>query len=127
MDSDEINSGAYQIFIYISKNIKLKIGKLGSFEFPKGNYVYTGSAMKNLKQRVARHKSKSKTLKWHIDYLLDNKFVKIKDIKLFFSTQKKECELNQILLVDPNAFVPVKKFGSSDCRNCPAHLVGFIN
>jgi Uri superfamily endonuclease len=126
--NNELNSGAYQLYINISRKVKIKIGSLGEFKFEQGIYVYTGSAMKNLRQRVARHqrlasdKDKSK-LRWHIDYLLTNKFVHLEEIKLFPSTQKEECEINQVLLNQGKATIPIAKFGSSDCRNCKSHLV----
>jgi hypothetical protein len=34
-----------------------------------------------------------------------------------------ECGLLDRLLKAPGAAVPVPRFGSSDCRRCPAHLV----
>ena len=37
---------SYQLFINVTKEINLKIGKLGRFIFPAGSYVYTGSAKK---------------------------------------------------------------------------------
>ena len=129
--NNELNSGAYQLYIKVSRKVKIKIGSLGEFIFEPGIYVYTGSAMKNLRQRVARHqrlssdKDKSK-LRWHIDYLLSNKFVHLEEIKLFPSTQKEECEINQILLNQGKAIIPIEKFGSSDCHNCRSHLVFLI-
>jgi Uri superfamily endonuclease len=37
---------SYQLFINVTKEINLKVGKLGKFIFPVGSYVYTGSAKK---------------------------------------------------------------------------------
>ena len=37
---------SYQLFINVTKEINLKVGKLGKFIFPVGYYVYTGSAKK---------------------------------------------------------------------------------
>ncbi len=122
-----MNSGAYQLFITVTRKVKIKIGSLGTFLFTEGDYVYTGSAMKNLSKRVERHyktnTNKSTKLHWHIDYLLKNKYVKIKYVKIIPSTTKIECELNQLILHQTNVDVPIKKFGSSDCSQCPAHLL----
>ncbi|MBM2816307.1 MAG: hypothetical protein HW421_3069 [Ignavibacteria bacterium] len=123
----EINSGAYQIYLELSRDCKIQIGVLGKFTFKKGKYVYTGSAMKNLLQRVARHKSKSKKIKWHIDYLLACRYAKINEIAVYPSLEKKECELNMELVNRSKVTVPVPNFGSSDCRSCPAHLVYLEN
>ena len=35
---------SYQLFINVTKEINLKVGKLGRFIFPIGSYVYTGAA-----------------------------------------------------------------------------------
>ena len=71
---------SYQLFINVTKEINLKVGKLGRFIFPTGTYVYTGSAKKNIDKRIERHLSKKKKLHWHIDYLLNNDAVQIIDI-----------------------------------------------
>ena len=76
---------SYQLHIHLNKNIEIEIGKLGKFTFPMGNYVYTGSAKKNIDERIKRHKSNSsdKKLYWHVDYLLNDKNAKINDKNLF--------------------------------------------
>jgi Uri superfamily endonuclease len=98
---------------------KIKVGKLGVFEFPHGYYVYIGSALNNLEARIARHFSKRKKKHWHIDYLLANA-----EIIDFFISQKKECELNSKVFEIPGAMIPVEKFGSADC-SCKSHLAYF--
>ena len=50
--------------------MRFTVGGLGTFDFPAGCYVYTGSPKRNLHARVARHHSRGKRLRWHIDYLL---------------------------------------------------------
>ena len=106
----------YQLFIHLDEDIKIQIGKLGKFHFPAGDYVYTGSAKKNIEARVKRHISKSKKLHWHIDYLLNNQSAIITETKLY---NKKECELNQ----ETTGKIIVPGFGASDCKNgCSSHL-----
>ena len=46
---------SYQLFIYLSQDCNISIGKLTKFNFLKGSYVYTGSAKKNLNSRLERH------------------------------------------------------------------------
>ena len=58
----------YQLTIQLKQDSTVQIGKFGTFEFPAGYYVYTGSAKRNLEARIQRHLSKEKRLKWHIDY-----------------------------------------------------------
>jgi Uri superfamily endonuclease len=118
-----MNSGAYQIFFRLNKEATVRIGNLGEFTFQSGDYVYTGSAMKNLRQRVARHLKHDKKLHWHIDYLLAEPEVEIQSVRFIYSNKKEECEINRGMLSLPGTSIPVNGFGSSDCRNCPSHLV----
>ncbi len=117
-----MDKGAYQIVLHIKKNTAIKIGALGEFDFPQGFYVYTGSAMRNLTKRVERHCKKDKKLRWHIDYLTSHKDVEIINAIAYPSENKMECLLNQNLHKHFTE-IPVKRFGSSDCRECPAHLI----
>lgn len=98
----------------------LPVGKLGTFLFPAGRYIYTGSAMNGVEQRLARHRRHNKTLHWHIDYLLH--YARITDTRVFPTLRNVECALNRKVLTQPGAQVIVKGFGSSDCR-CVSHLV----
>lgn len=107
---------SYQIHISITENINITVGKLGTFQFPAGTYIYTGSARKNMAARIRRHLSQSKTLKWHIDYLLTHPCVHIVDVKRFCED---ECDVNQHTMGD----ILIPRFGSSDCKNgCGSHL-----
>ena len=102
---------SYQLFIIVTKEIELKVGKLGKFIFPIGSYVYTGSAKKNIDNRIKRHLSKKKNLHWHIDYLLNNDAVQIIDTK---KSQMTECNLNK----KTKGTIIIDGFGSSDCNLC---------
>ena len=107
---------SYQLFINVTKEINLKVGKLGKFRFPVGFYVYTGSAKKNMDKRIKRHLSKKKNLRWHIDYLLNNDAVHIIDTK---KSKMTECSLNQ----KTKGTIIIDGFGSSDCNLCcKSHL-----
>ena len=117
-----MDSGCYQLKIEVGKDISLKVGAIGICRFKKGNYIYTGSAMKNLSKRVARHQSKEKKLHWHIDYLLADENVELSEIIRYFSENREECVYNQIL-IQGGAETAIAGFGSSDCRKCPTHLL----
>ena len=114
--------GIYQLLIYLPKNTSIVIGKKGRFRFPKGHYIYTGSARNGLERRVERHLNKDKKHFWHIDYLLDQAL--IQKIFLFTNSKFGECALNLKTLRKPGAKVIMPKFGSSDC-SCAAHLIFF--
>lgn len=106
----------YQLFIHLEKDILIQIGKLGKFNFPAGDYVYTGSAKKNIEARIKRHLSKNKKLRWHIDYLLNNPATKITETKMY---TEKECTLNQ----KTKGTIIAPHFGASDCKQgCVSHL-----
>ncbi len=127
-NANKTNKGSYQLIIKIKKRSNIKIGALGFKIFEKGIYIYTGSAMKNLLQRVERHlknaKGKSEIkIRWHIDYLLANENAEIIEVKTFPSERREECERNLAVLKEKDASVPVKGFGSSDCNSCPSHLI----
>lgn len=107
---------SYQLKITVARTIRCRIGALGTCEFPAGNYVYTGSARRNLEARIARHLRRSKPLRWHVDYLLAAPGVKIVEV---LRSPVEECALNQAV----EGKAPVAGFGSSDCTaGCGAHL-----
>lgn len=114
--------GIYQLIIFMPKNKIIEVGKLGIFHFPKGFYVYTGSAMSGIEPRLARHCRKNKHLHWHIDYLL--LYSEIVKIIIHLTRERLECKFNQRILSLPNCQVLARGFGSSDC-NCVTHLAYF--
>ena len=122
-----MNSGIYNLLIKLTKTVNITIGKLGRFTFPPGYYIYTGSAKKNLSQRIERHKRRNgKKLRWHIDYLLNSRYAHIEDILIYKNPALTECALNKKIYALNSSEIIVKNFGSSDCRNkCPAHLIFF--
>ena len=117
-----MQKGIYQLLIRLPESAHIRIGKRGRFRFPKGYYVYTGSAENGLQGRVKRHLRKEKKRFWHIDHLLEH--ASVKAVLPFAGQREDECSLSLETLAMPGAQVIVPKFGSSDCR-CPSHLVLF--
>ncbi len=106
----------YQLHIRLNQPLRLQIGRFGEFDFPAGDYVYTGSAKRNFEARVARHLRRDKRLRWHIDYLLAGPGVSVREV---VRSVAPECALNQ---ATPGT-APVAGFGASDCRHgCGSHL-----
>lgn len=96
--------------------MRLQIGRFGMFDFPAGEYVYTGSAKRNFEARIARHMRREKTLRWHIDYLLNAMVASVTGV---LRSDRDECELNQAT----QGVICVPGFGASDCRRgCGSHL-----
>jgi|YelNatPaOPRAMG01_1025707.scaffolds.fasta_scaffold10284_9 Uri superfamily endonuclease len=117
-----MDTGVYSLLIELKKNQKIRVGNLGKFEFPKGFYIYTGSAMNSLEKRIDRHLRKNKKKFWHIDYLLSNKNAQIISILEIKTKKRIECELNKEIFKSLKGKILIKKFGSSDC-NCKSHLI----
>lgn len=117
-----MTKGIYQLIIYLPSETIIEIGKLGRFQFKSGYYVYTGSAMGGLESRIARHQRQQKHLHWHIDYLLQH--AQIIDIIRHPTTERLECHFNEKIMSLSECQIPVKGFGSSDCK-CISHLLFF--
>jgi len=122
--------GIYTLILFLSRETRLTVGKLGVQNFPKGYYTYTGSALgkgaASLKQRVSRHLRKRKRSLWHIDFLLANENATVTAVVAAKTSKELECSMNLYIRRRGRAKVPVKGFGSSDCKeNCESHLLYF--
>lgn len=117
------NAGTYALVILSQNHLRLQIGKLGTYDFSSGYYIYVGSALQGLNNRLKRHQTAEKSLHWHIDYLL----IQTTIIQIWYSLSKDrlECVWNAILSEPPGAAPFIKGFGSSDCR-CRTHLTYFL-
>lgn len=115
-----LTKGIYSLIAYLDRPEKIKVGSLGKREFPKGYYVYTGSALNNLEARIERHKKESKKLRWHIDYLLQK--ARILKVVSAETNEKLECRINERIYKSAFSYIP--KFGCSDCK-CESHLCYF--
>lgn len=106
----------YQLRIHVARPLRISIGRMGEFDFPAGDYVYTGSARRNFEARITRHLRREKTLRWHIDYLLATPGVAVTEV---IRSEIGECDLNRATTGD----IPVPGFGASDCKHsCGSHL-----
>ena len=119
-----MNQGTYQIILQVEESLRLCVGGLGVHRFPPGRYVYVGRASKGLAQRIQRHLKKDKLRHWHIDYLTSHPQVNVEEIRVVSPDPDQECSTIKRMITDKSYQVPVKGFGSSDCRSgCPAHLL----
>ena len=118
-ESINLNHSLYTIYLELAENQCISVGKLGAFPFQKGVYVYVGSAKKNIKQRIERHKKTNKKFHWHFDYLrAHGTITRI----ITYDDSFKECELAENIRKREKAVIPIKGFGSSDCK-CRSHLL----
>jgi Uri superfamily endonuclease len=136
IEMTDAEPGTYALLLKLDKQERITVGKLGAFDFTAGYYLYVGSALGSggLRARLARHRRDSKNssqsspgqtgkkLHWHIDYLLQR--AQLVEVWSLASEERLECKWSEVARRLSGAQVPVRGFGSSDCR-CPAHLIYF--
>lgn len=108
--------GSYVLLVEMPRVRRIRIGALGEVEFPRGFYAYAGSARGGLQARLNRHLRRTKSTRWHIDYLL--KEGRVKGFVYASTKERLECRLAQRL---EEIFSSHTGFGCGDCR-CPSHL-----
>ncbi len=117
-----VTKGAYCLCINVQWDIAVEVGALGNITFPKGEYVYVGSALNSLEPRIKRHTLTSigshAVTHWHVDYLLREPAAIIQEIYVVETDEKLECSIAEKVAENGQ---PVKGFGCSDCR-CVSHL-----
>lgn len=119
-----MDRGVYLLVLRLPHARSVDVGALGRLQFPAGWYVYVGSAHGpgGLDARLRRHLSPRKALRWHVDYLRAAcEFVEAWAAPL---PREWECEWARRLAGCPEAAIPARGFGASDCR-CPSHLARF--
>lgn len=116
--------GSYALVLHLSSRRKITVGKMGPVEFPRGYYIYFGSALGGLQARVARHLRHEKKLHWHADYLSAE--VPWTQAWQLPDGQRWECVWARRAASTCGVSSPAPGFGSSDCR-CGSHLVRLNN
>lgn len=110
--------GIYVLVISVEEDIRINVGALGNTFFEKGLYAYVGSAQGGLEKRIGRHLLRTKGKFWHVDYLLDNDAVEVREILYKEADKSNECRTAAKL---GERGAAVKNFGCSDC-SCFSHL-----
>lgn len=119
IERESKDRGSYLLILRLRKPANLRVGKLGTVPFPKGFYVYVGSAMGGLERRLERHRRVRKVLHWHIDSL--RAISEFRTALAIRSSARLECEIAAALKGVGQWEVP--GFGSTDC-GCHTHLFG---
>ena len=114
--------GTYALVIFLPRPQRIEIGALGTFQFPRGYYLYIGSALNGLAARIARHLRPRKKKFWHIDYFLAR--ATVIEFWTHAGDEDFECLWAQGALGLPKTGVIAPRFGASDCR-CATHLIYF--
>jgi len=112
-------SGAYVVLLKLVWPVPLPSRWAG--KLPPGRYGYVGSAAGpgGIRARCGRHLRVIERKRWHIDWLTSGATWR----RALALPGRSECELMERLLLRREIAVPIKGFGSSDCRRCPAHMV----
>jgi sugar fermentation stimulation protein A len=112
--------GSYLLVLEVAQSRRIDVGGLGKITFPKGYYVYAGSARVNLTKRVERHLRRRKQFHWHIDFLRD----RADSCTALPVRSSEDLEHDLAAAMGQVADWSIPRFGCSDCR-CPTHLFGF--
>ena len=113
--------GTYALIFKAQQAKTIIVGKLGTLNLQPGFYVYVGSAFGpgGLRARIGHHRSRSRRLHWHIDYL--GKYLSLMEVWYTYDTVHQEHRWSEILEHYRGTSTPLPGFGSSDCR-CISHL-----
>ena len=113
-----IRKGTYVLAVTLGSPADIRVGALGILHFDAGLYIYVGSAMGGLDQRLSRHLRKDKPLRWHIDYL--TAAADHSEAYVSYPDFIPECGLAR--MAEQSGMVPeAEGFGCSDC-GCLTHL-----
>lgn len=118
------SAGTYVLVLDLPEEQRLLIGRLGSFSFPEGTYLYFGSASGpgGLQARIRHHMGVSNRPFWHLDHL--RPYTCVRACFFSVSTQPLECIWQRKASQVYKPIYPARKFGASDCRSgCFAHLM----
>ena len=118
--------GNYILVFRLEERTRQNMCRFNNVFLAPGYYLYCGSAHGNggLKGRIMRHLTRSFKKFWHIDFLKEC----LHPLEVWYqiSSEKNECSFHKILHNLIGGEIPIKGFGSSDCRNkCESHLVRF--
>lgn len=114
-------SGVYALILHVGTDCRIQVGKLGTYNFRSGFYIYVGSALGpgGLKARIKHHAGKSMRPHWHMDYL--RRMATVNEVWYAKTKDRLEHHWATVAAKMPGSELPVKGFGSSDCR-CMSHL-----
>jgi Uri superfamily endonuclease len=115
----QTHPGTYVLVMMMEQNAILRIGGRGLMHFEAGCYLYVGSALNGLENRLNRHLRREKRVRWHIDYLLRR--ATISQIWYSVGRARLECVWARRLAETSGVQPFPQPFGASDCA-CRTHL-----
>jgi len=114
--------GTYALFLVLDEGFSQDVGSLGRHRFPRGTYIYAGSAVSGLRPRLMRHARSDKKVHWHVDRLTSRSECQVVGAVTFGPDGPSECQIVSVLTQLPWTVVAPPRFGASD-HDCPGHLV----
>lgn len=122
VDDAPAQKGAYALILSLQAPVSVP-WRQRTVQFPSGCYVYAGSGHGpgGIRGRLRHHLRPAKTPHWHVDHLTNI----ARPIRMFAGISGSECDIIARLSAVPGFEIPQKGFGSSDCRNCGAHLLSY--
>ncbi len=120
-ERDCADRGTYMLVMEVVEEFSAETGALGTVNYKKGFYIYTGSAMKNLKARVKRHQRKRKKKHWHMDYILPSHMKVVRSYMIRREDHLEEQIGSDLLSIADDC---IDGFGSTD-SSLRSHLTYF--
>jgi Uri superfamily endonuclease len=117
--------GTYALLLELDAPRKIKVGALGTLDFPPGYFLYVGSALGpgGLTARLARHRRRTgKRLHWHIDHV--RAVMTLVEVWTSQGEMRQECDWAVAASTLPGANIVASGLGASDCH-CPSHLLHY--
>jgi Uri superfamily endonuclease len=115
--------GSYILVLQLERPlVGLTVGKLGTFDFAAGYYLYVGSAFGagGVSARLNHHQRRVKAHNhWHIDYLREH--ANLLQAWTVTAQERLECSWCKRMQHTPALTMPIRGFGSRD-TGCPSHL-----
>ncbi|AGI47488.1 hypothetical protein TALC_00486 [Thermoplasmatales archaeon BRNA1] len=113
-----VRKGTYVLAVVFDRDVNITVGAKGPHLFHAGTYVYVGSAMGGLDQRLSRHLAHVKKIRWHIDHLT----TVCDSARAWESYPDSIPECGLARMAEECGMVPeMDGFGCSDC-SCRTHL-----
>jgi len=122
VDPDRLTTepGAYLLIIRLERAVKLP-SRFEDRSLPAGHYAYAGNARGGggIRARCRRHLRPTGVHYWHVDWLTNA----ANDVRAMAFPETTECMQIDKLSILPGVRFPIPGFGSTDCRQCPSHLI----
>jgi Uri superfamily endonuclease len=92
-DATKLGPGAYGVLFKLDRDFTLATSRLGEIFYPRGWYVYVGSAMGGISGRLKHHLGPHTRIFWHIDYILPQG--NLISVVVGETDQRVECQLDR--------------------------------